>query len=73
MAVETVNSVDNCHHLPEAQAVWIRNDPKEGPPVVLIAVPGFSVVATLTNQRIYLKCPECFRRLQELVGKPLEA
>jgi hypothetical protein len=52
----------NCMHRGRAEAAWILNNPGEGPPVVWIASPEGNVIATLTNQTIYLNCPECFRK-----------
>jgi len=66
--VETVdNRIEKCAHRMQSDARWIRNNPQEGPPVVLISSPEVTLVVTLTNQTIYLKCPACFDRLRSLV------
>lgn len=61
----------SCEHL-RGRALYIKND-GTGPPVVYIEHVGAAVVATLTNQTIYLNCPACFNRLRSTqLLKPID-
>jgi hypothetical protein len=70
--VETVDKSISCEHRQRTVAMWVRNNPTEGPPVLLVEDREGAVVITLTNQTLYVKCPQCFKKLQELI-LPLSA
>lgn len=54
---------ETCPHV-TAWADWIRNDGL-GPPVLLLGGLNAQVIAvTMMNQKIYVRCPECFNRLR---------
>jgi hypothetical protein len=68
-----VDKYETCEHRRRASAYYVRNDPTEGPPVILIESPEGHLVVTLTNQTIYLKCSQCFKKLQGLFQPILDA
>jgi hypothetical protein len=71
-----VDTVDNwtksvtCEHRRRASGQYVRNNPSEGPPVILIESPEGHVIVTLTNQTIYLKCSKCHQKLKDLIVRP---
>lgn len=65
--METVNNGDkrleqtvSCVHRPHAKVIYVVNSGTE-PPVILILQADSPMVVTLTNQRIRVDCPECYR------------
>jgi len=64
-------SSEACEHRMGSSAFWIRND-GVGAPVVFLSTnrgPGGEILLTLTNQKIYLRCPACFERLRSGLTK----
>jgi hypothetical protein len=59
--VETVGNCETCEHRRKASAYYVRNNPMEGPPIILIESPEGHLVVTLTNQTIYLECWKCYQ------------
>lgn len=60
-----------CEHRRGTSAFWIRND-GVGAPVVFLSTTGGlggDLLLTLTNQKLYLRCPACFERLRSGLTK----
>lgn len=75
-AVDSVNSVDNrtlgCEHFRKVTALWLRNDPTEGPPMLLLEGNGLPLIITMSNKTVLLHCPVCYRsRLAKIETIPL--
>jgi hypothetical protein len=70
--VDNSTKVVGCEHRMRSYGTWIRNDATQGPPSVLLELSEGVSVVTLTNQTIYVRCTQCYRRLQELLSGEAE-